>query len=504
MARWRKNRAEEEESSNSPSSGDAASDSADAEVIEIWNDERGMLISGGAPAVDALVRRLTTPEPGQPSSLVPTDATDALAVFSSGFADGATTLPSAAQYFQHTPRSLALLAEHGPIGTENGAFRSFVHNGTGFAGNLDWQPADLGSQRALVMQTTAIGMALRLAVKEVSDAVARVEGQVDRLVGMFRSERLGDAVGDHRTLEAMVEKVRRGDGLSTTDWSAVAFLGPIISRDIEALRANLRLSASAAVSGERSRARAQAGGELLGDGLLAEALATLLVAEHNFTLWQELRLEQIRSNEPSHLEASLADARSALAHHASEDQALLDELHAVGAELFHPRVRDGSPPCRRGASSRGNGISGCFFASSPASEHSISPPPKFMTGPVRSIRSATPPAHQAGSLDMLAAGRWKRVPCSCVEATAPTDLNLRPRLSLRTGPSSGPRRSASSRRLVRTPLCLSGRPRPTATADNDQQVLQSERPESRSLRSWPTLARHARRTTTASTSRGAA
>ena len=206
MARWRKNRAEEEESSNSPSSGDAASDSADAEVIEIWNDERGMLISGGAPAVDALVRRLTTPEPGQPSSLVPTDATDALAVFSSGFADGATTLPSAAQYFQHTPRSLALLAEHGPIGTENGAFRSFVHNGTGFAGNLDWQPADLGSQRALVMQTTAIGMALRLAVKEVSDAVARVEGQVDRLVGMFRSERLGDAVGDHRTLEAMVEK----------------------------------------------------------------------------------------------------------------------------------------------------------------------------------------------------------------------------------------------------------------------------------------------------------
>ncbi len=99
--------------------------------------------------------------------------TQALAVYATGFADGATS----GQYIRHTPDSLRLMQEHGVIPNGTGGFRSIVHDGKQIVGNLDWEVASMGPERALAFQNAAIGMALQTAIKNVEAAIERVDGK---------------------------------------------------------------------------------------------------------------------------------------------------------------------------------------------------------------------------------------------------------------------------------------------------------------------------------------
>lgn len=87
---------------------------------------------------------------------------------------------------------------------------------------------------SLAAQTMLATLALRHAIHDLAAAVERVEGKVDKLVTLARTERIGHAAGDRRTIEALVERVRSQGRISSTDWSTVASLGPLIARDIEA------------------------------------------------------------------------------------------------------------------------------------------------------------------------------------------------------------------------------------------------------------------------------
>lgn len=142
------------------------------------------------------------------------------------------------EYFEFSPRALELLREHGAIPTKDGFNRSFVRSGSAgnspFAGNLDWKTVSLGPEQALAAQTMLATLALRHAIHDLAAAVERVEGKVDKLVTLARTERIGHAAGDRRTIEALVERVRSQGRISSTDWSTVASLGPLIARDIEA------------------------------------------------------------------------------------------------------------------------------------------------------------------------------------------------------------------------------------------------------------------------------
>jgi len=252
----------------------------------------GLIVSGHHQDVEQLVADLARVGGAGVSASGRAQVTDLLGAAASVGAVAASTC----DYVKHTKRSLALLREHGLVPSgEAGVFRSFVRGGGGtFAGNLDWSPVRLGPERALALQTAAVGLALRTAIKQVEDAVARVEGKVDRIAKLARAERLGTAIGNHHTLSALARRVAADGTISATDWSSVAGLGPAIVEDIEALRAYVRSELIDAKGGWRARGRADDAMELLEQDLVVESIGLLVVAENNLALWQALRVANVR------------------------------------------------------------------------------------------------------------------------------------------------------------------------------------------------------------------
>ena len=318
-----------------------------SQELELWNDDDGILVSGSADAVRDLVARLSEVG-GDQLTTSPITPADALAVFATGYADGATS----SQYVRFTPESEQLLREYGAVPNGRGGFHAFVRGEKGIAGNLEWVATGAGPERALAFQTAAVGLALRTAVKNVEVAVERVEDKVDHVIAMLRSERLGSVLGDRRTLDALVNHMDAGDALTAADWSSVAALGPTITRDLEKLRAHLRTQLEEAESSWRPRQRAKAADELLAEEMLSETLALLLVAEHNFSQWQHLRVHRIADAEPEHLEAAVRQARAAMRDHLDQDQAFLDQFLRAQANLLEPKAIDVLAPVQRGALSR--------------------------------------------------------------------------------------------------------------------------------------------------------
>jgi hypothetical protein len=307
--------------------------------LDLWNDEDGILVSGSADAVRDLVARLGEVG-GSQLTTSPVAPADALAVFATGYADGASTM----QYVRHTPHSAALLQEFGAIPNGAGGYRSFVRNATGIEGNLDWELMSAGPERALAFQTAAVGLALRTAVRNVELAVERVEDKLDQVIALLRAERLGSVLGDRRTLDGLIAHLDAGDPLTSADWSSVATLGPAITRDLEKLRAYLRTQLEEVDGSWRPRQRANAAGRLLAEGMLSETLALLVVGEHNFSQWQHLRLHRIANDEPARLEAAVRQAKVAMHDHLAEDQQLLEQFHQSQATILDPLALDGLAP----------------------------------------------------------------------------------------------------------------------------------------------------------------
>ncbi len=323
---------------------------ARTQELDLWNDEDGILVSGSADAVRDLVAKLSEVG-GTHVAASPVAPADALAVFATGYADGATTM----QYVRHTPHSAALLQEYGAIPNGAGGYRSFVRNATGIEGNLDWELMSAGPERALAFQVAAVGLALRTAVKDVELAVERVEDKVDQVIALLRAERLGSVLGDRRTLDTLVAHIDAGDPLTSADWSSVASIGPAITRDLEKLRAHLRTQLEEVDGSWRPRQRASAAGQLLAEGMLSETLALLVVAEHNFSQWQHLRLHRINNDEPERLEAAVRQAKAAMHDHLAEDQQLLEQFHRSQATILDPLALDGLAPIQTRALRRAEG-----------------------------------------------------------------------------------------------------------------------------------------------------
>lgn len=254
------------------------------------------------------------------------------------------------EYFEFSPRALELLREHGAIPTKDGFNRSFVRSGSAgnspFAGNLDWKTVSLGPEQALAAQTMLATLALRAAIQDLAAAVERVEGKVDKLVTLARTERIGHAAGDRRTIEALVERVRSQGRISSTDWSTVASLGPLIARDIEALRAYV-VQEIADIEDVSSAHQRSAELEELTHDLIKESLALLIIAEQNFVLWQELRVAHVATHERKRLRETVDDVGERLASLAEADQTLLNALHQATSTLVNPSGFEGFNPIAR-------------------------------------------------------------------------------------------------------------------------------------------------------------
>jgi len=310
-------------------------------VVEIVSVGSGIIVQGDPLAVTAFVDQMVdgTAGRGRPRR-VPADA---LAVAGDLFALAKTHR----EYIEFSDRARKLLETHGAIKTENGFFRSFVRSGQEFAGNLDWTPVNLGPEQALALQSAAAQLALRAAIKDVIVAIERVEDKVDQLVKMTRAERLGAAVGDRHTLVPIVERARSAGRISHTDWSTVASLGPLIARDVSALRSYVQQQLKEVKESPFTRRRAEEAKDLR-DQLIKESLALLVVTEENYALWQSLRISHAFTHEARSLQATVEDVQSQLTTLKQADQRLADDLHETLLRLTAPTGYEGFAPLQRG------------------------------------------------------------------------------------------------------------------------------------------------------------
>ncbi len=309
--------------------------------VELVAYGQGLVVQGSPGAVAKFTEQvvsLTADSTGNAHHLV----ADGMAV--AGLLDSKRNAHQ--EYFEFSPRAQGLLQEHGVIPTSDGWYRSFVKSDTQFAGNLDWKPLDIDPSQALSVQTAAVQLALRAAVNDITAAIERVEGKVDKLVTMAKAERLGNAAGDRFTLHSMAENTRSRGKISKTDWSSVAALGPQIARDIEALRGYIHSEITDAKNRGFGTARSAELKELT-DELLKESLALLIVAEQNYALWQELRIAHVAAHEKDALASAVGDARAQLDALAEADQILLDALHSAAHDLLEPHGFEGFLPLER-------------------------------------------------------------------------------------------------------------------------------------------------------------
>jgi hypothetical protein len=296
----------------------------------------GVLVAGRPGAIESAVAHLIAISRTEraPSSTV----ADLAAIGTTAGAFIATN----GEYVRLTGRSIALLAEHSSVSTGAGSCWGFVRDSVRIRGILDFERVDLAPEQMMALQSAAVSLALRAAIREVQAAVERVEGKVDDVLGLLRSERIGDVLGTHRALDPLVERARHNRRISTTDWSSEA------AKDIEALRAHIRSTLEAADGGWRPGDRIDDAERLFETkGLLAESIALLVVAEHNLAAWHELRIAHVRINEPDHLTWTIEDAQASIAAQNEDDQLVVDALRVVAERLTTPMEYDGLAPWQR-------------------------------------------------------------------------------------------------------------------------------------------------------------
>jgi hypothetical protein len=305
-------------------------------AIEIFTSGNGVIVEGSPTAVSAFVdQMLDATKDGRSRHFV----VDGIQVA----ANIAAFRQTHREYFEFSERGNQLLRAHGAIPAGGGYFRSFVHNGSGIAGNLDWKPVALGPTQALSLQVAVGQLALRAAIQEVLVALERIEGKIDKLADLAKAARLGAVVADRATLKPLVDRVRSSGKLSSTDWATVASLGSLIARDVETLRAYILDQLKDVKKSSLVRTRAGEAEELT-DRLLKESVALLVVAEQNYALWQELRLAQAVNHESAAIADVTSDIHQQLAALTEADQSLVDMLQDVADRLSSPTGYEGLAP----------------------------------------------------------------------------------------------------------------------------------------------------------------
>lgn len=220
-----------------------------------------------------------------------------------------------------------------------------VHDGTAFAGNLDWKQVPAGPD-LLQLQTAAITLALQASIKNLADAVERVEQKVDDIRDLIRTDQVGQVVAHHRVLTPLAESVIGGETLTATDWGSVDDLRPEIVATVERTRLYLLKRLHAAEVGWTAQSRSSQATKLI-EAEFSNTLALLAAAEHNLASWHRLRVERVRTVEPQHLERTIADVDRELAQQRQLDAQLVDELADFLRQVGTPTGYEGLEPIAR-------------------------------------------------------------------------------------------------------------------------------------------------------------
>ncbi|GGC59400.1 hypothetical protein IEU95_06300 [Hoyosella rhizosphaerae] len=303
--------------------------------LEVVSGPQGMFVSGPEAEVHSFAERIIDESPGEvfsqaaPMRLIPS-------------VPGPKLLRSRGGVFlKVAPPARTLLAARGVIPSSDGIFRTTIRGANAVrSAHLHWVTSALSAKNIVNAHVAFSVMALRTAVRDTEAAVEAVGGTADQVLALAQASRAGDVFGHHRALSRLQRTVDATGVLASADWEAVASLGPMLEVTVERLRAHTRrtldtVPADASIS-DRAKYLSQASDE----NRLGETLQLLLVAEESVYLWQQLRAERVRAEEPEHLEATIASAEALLKEHSDRDSEIVRALREQLAGLGSIRVRD--------------------------------------------------------------------------------------------------------------------------------------------------------------------
>lgn len=213
----------------------------------------------------------------------------------------------------------------------DGFYRLFGQGSNGqIIGHGAMKPLTMAPQQALSAQLAVVTIALTAAIKEVQEAVERVEEKVDLLRDLLEADRDGEIIGANRALRRRAEQLGFEGAMSDADWHSIDDLGVQVEQQIEQLRSYIRKRLAAAEDEGRKISGRLEAVEIAKD--VSETLALLLVAQDSLFLFQQLRILRIKDTEPQHAPAAIDEGRMLLDQHFREDVDLVRRLRTLVAE----------------------------------------------------------------------------------------------------------------------------------------------------------------------------
>jgi hypothetical protein len=208
--------------------------------------------------------------------------------------------------------------------------RLFGHGDDGIMAQGSLRPVGMPYQDVLSAQLALTTVALTAAIKQVQEAVERVEQKLDNLNDLVTSMLVGGVLGAHEALARRIEQSLLVGWIADADWGSIHGVGVEVEQQIATLRTFVRKRLRAAVgegSGVKGRRDA-----LDHVNQVAEVLGLLAIAQHSLFLFQAARLQRIRATEPGHLAAAIEEAHQLLEQHAADDRELLEQCRTIVAE----------------------------------------------------------------------------------------------------------------------------------------------------------------------------
>ncbi len=192
------------------------------------------------------------------------------------------------------------------------------------------KPLAMAPQQAMAAQLAVVTLALTAAIKEVQEAVERVEEKVDLLRDLLEANRDGEIIGANRALRRRAQQVGFDGTMSDADWHSIDDIGVEVEQQIERLRSFIRKRLAAAEDEGRKISGRLEAVEHARD--VSETLALLVVAQDSLFLFQQLRVLRIKATQPEYAPAAIDEARSLLDQHFEEDADLVLRVRTLVAE----------------------------------------------------------------------------------------------------------------------------------------------------------------------------
>ena len=251
---------------------------------------------------------------------------------SAAAADGSKPL-----YFEFSPKSLKLLEQHGAIPTTDGFFRSMVHDGSQFAGNVDWKRSRRAPNSCNCSPPPSGRPASVTEGTRRRRSASRRQGRPSH-----RSHPSGAGRRDRRPPpcpDELIDASDDGHPMSSTDWSSIEHLRTEI----------VATSTASACSCAPRRHTLTAGGRRRAEPRRPTSCSPSSSSrpwpprrsERNLAAWHRLRVQRVERSEPEHLERTIGRVESDLALHRAEDQRLVDDLTGFIDGLASPNGLEG-------------------------------------------------------------------------------------------------------------------------------------------------------------------